>query len=776
MLGVRERRNSVAVGRTYSDAQIEAALLRAVKVVLALVVLTPLVVTSRLLPADVLPDVDWLLPDTVFPFVVGKALFTYLLTEVAFGLWVLVCLRNPEYTVPRSWLLAAFAVYSVVTLAAALFGVSSQRSLWSTYERMQGFVAVVHWLVYSWLLVSVYRTRSDWRSILNLGLAVGVVLAMVGLAQSEGIELTPYIQAQRRVYSTLGNPTYVGTFMLICVLVAGAFLAHSYCNTPAETAPRPQPRERRRPRGRGRRRTRVRQASPTLSPPMWAGAWLAAIGLAWLLAVIFGSTLLYWLLVVVLAAFGASYYISSSRRGCWWRVFWMVSIALGLYLIALSGTRGAAVGLIGALAVSAFVYVLIGKVRVGRLACAGALALLLIVPLVFYAARETPPVEALRSESTIVDRLLRIGPDDRSVQGRTSSALIGLEAFAERPILGWGPENYTIAYDRHVSAETASSVAESFDQAHNKLIEEFTTKGTLGFVSYSAIWVLLTAVLFRRARRQSATEQPLTVLIGGAAAGYFIQNLFLFDTPGTVVWFLLLFGYAGFLETTRDPSITGEDSKAPPTPAPALFARVRRTFRSSSSYGAAAVAAAVIVGMGVYFLVARPLAGGMATYEAHALGSPGVPRVEAFERAIAAFPPLGNYPRISMFNRAASDLPALSAEEAAVVLAAVEKALADGLRKEPDEWRIHIGAASVFHSARGLDPDYLVRAGELLEEANRLAPGRYESVRGVAIQYIIEGDFEKAQSVIDAYMAEYPEAERHFRDLLEDLEARRSEP
>ncbi len=762
----------MTLARSQLDAQIEKALLRTIKVVLALVVLAPLVVTSRLLPVDVLPEAGWLLPDTVFPFVVGKALFTYFLTEIAFGLWVLVCLRNPDYALPRSWLLAAFALYTAITLAAALAGVSSQRSIWSTYERMQGFVAVAHWLVYAWVLVSVYRTRSDWRAVLNVGLAVGVVLAMVGLAQSEGIELTPYIQAQRRVYSTLGNPTYVGSYMLICVLVAGAFLAHSYCNPPVESTPRPQPRERRRPRGRGRRRARTRQTLPTLSPPMWAGAWLAVIALAWILTVVIGSTALYWLFVVVLAAFGASYYVSSSRRGCWWRVFWMVSIALSLYLIVLSGTRGAAVGLIGALAACAFLYVVIGKVRLGRLACAGALAFLLIAPLLLYAARETPPVEALRSSSTIVDRLLRIGPDDRSVQGRTSSALTGLQAFADRPILGWGPENYTIAYDRHVSAETASSVAESFDQAHNKLIEELTTKGVLGFASYSAIWVLLAAVLYRRARRQPVREQPLTILLGGAAAGYFIQNLFLFDTPGTVVWFLLLLGYAGFLETTRDPMITGEEYDGTALRAPSLLARVSRAFRPESAYRAAAVAAVVIVGLAVYFLVARPFAGGMATFDAHAFSSPGAERVEAFERAVTAFPPLGNYPRISMFSRAASDLQGLSAEEAFVVIAAVEKALAEGLDKEPEEWRILIGAASVFHNARGLDSNYIARAGELLREANRLAPGRYESVRGVAIQHMYEDDIEGAQAVIDAYLTEYAEAERHFSDILEDLKAR----
>ena len=126
-----------------------------------------------------------------------------------------------------------------------------------------------------------------------------------------------------------------------------------------------------------------------------------------------------------------------------------------------------------------------------------------------------------------------------------------------------------------------------------------------------------------------------------------------------------------------------------------------------------------------------------------------------------------------MFGRAAADIQSLTPEEALAVVASVEQALADGMSKEPEAWRLQIGAASVLHSARVLDPDYLVRAGELLRAANGLAPGRYESVRGVAIQYMFEGDLDAAQSVIDDYVEEYAEAERHFKDILENLQALR---
>ena len=210
------------------NPQVEAVLVRTIKVLLALVVLTPLIVMTRVLPPEWLPEVEWLLPNAFFPFVVGKALYVRFLTLVAVGLWLLVFLRNPSYRAPRSAILIAFAVYLLATLVSSLLGVSPQRSIWSYYERMQGFVSLAHWLAFAWVLVSVYRTRADWRALLNACLAAAVVVAVLGVGQNSGLRLTPFLQEVDRLDITLGNATYVGSYMLVSTLVAVAFLAHSF--------------------------------------------------------------------------------------------------------------------------------------------------------------------------------------------------------------------------------------------------------------------------------------------------------------------------------------------------------------------------------------------------------------------------------------------------------------------------------------------------------------------------------------------------------------------
>ena len=79
-------------------------------------------------------------PPTVFPFVVGKALYSRTLIEIVFVAWVLLALFQPAYRPPRSRLLILLGAALGVAVLSACLGVSVQRSFWSSYERMQGVV------------------------------------------------------------------------------------------------------------------------------------------------------------------------------------------------------------------------------------------------------------------------------------------------------------------------------------------------------------------------------------------------------------------------------------------------------------------------------------------------------------------------------------------------------------------------------------------------------------------------------------------------------------
>ena len=178
------------------------------------------------------------LPSTIFPYVVGKAVYTRLLIELAFALWLALILWCPAYRLPRSRLLWVLAIYVAVVLVASLMGVSVQRSLWSTYERMQGWVGLLHYAAFTVMLASVFRSFRSWYVVLNVNLLVGLALGLLGVSQMAGLSPVAYLLDAPRISITLGNATYVGAYMLVNALIAAAFLARSLAapvTRPAET-------------------------------------------------------------------------------------------------------------------------------------------------------------------------------------------------------------------------------------------------------------------------------------------------------------------------------------------------------------------------------------------------------------------------------------------------------------------------------------------------------------------------------------------------------------
>ena len=736
----------------------EIALATAVRSIVVLVFVAPLIVM-----ADPLPS-------TFFPYIVGKALYIRSLVEIAFVLWLVLAFWHPSHRLPRSWIIPMLAAYVLIVLLSSLAGVSPQRSLWSTYERMQGWIDLAHWFALTVVMVSVFRSFRDWRALLQFNLAISFIMGLLGLAEMNDISVLGYLSGGERINITLGNATFVGAYMLVNILIALAFLAYSMV----------RPDEGRRPQvsrrvERNRRRTRARSSE--------FSAWGVA----------------------------------------WWRAFWVATIVLDGLMLVQSGTRGAVIGLTFGLLAFALAYIVVGRLYRVRIASAVLVGTLVVVVVAFAAVRNAEWFETVTDSNRLISRLANIGLDDPSTRGRINSARIGFDGFLERPLLGWGPENYTIAYDQFLTAEVASVSTESFDQAHNKVIEEAVTKGALGLGSYMAVWLLMLWVVIRRIRRQDPALQLFTMLIGAAATGYFVQNLFLFDTPGTVGQFYLLVGFVVFIETA--PATALDPAAASPggeEAVPGWAARFR--FLQTDGWKSAGLIVAGIVAIAaIYFLTIGPYVGSRTVlqglrsiaYNAPVQGTvervasvsdrigvgdpvitlntasgptmfqsptagiicelagdgqqvgPGselarvIPlwdqTLDLFEESIDASPGLANYPRRWMLTALNNCWHTLSQADLERVTVLLQTQLDDALEAEPKEWRIHLSFANLYQTAGRRDPSYLPLARELLDEAIELAPERIELIQLQVRQFVIEGNTDVAMAIIDDYFAAHAE-------------------
>ena len=262
-----------------------SALLRSVQLGVVLLLLTPLVITAT----------------TIYPFVVGKALYWRSIVEIVFALWAVLALLVPAYRPPRSWVLTLLGAGLACSALAAWFGVSFQRSFWSTYERMEGVIDVMHQFAFVLVLVSVFRDRSSWRVLLTMSVVASCVVGLLAIASSLQIHLPFYGSLPERnwprIGGTLGNATYLGAYSVANGMLALGFLARALLTTI----------NRAEPRGAGRR-------------PWGASAWVPS-------------------------------------------VLWLAAAAVNLYVLSLTGSLGAVAGLCVGAAFSAIGVALMMHVR-----------------------------------------------------------------------------------------------------------------------------------------------------------------------------------------------------------------------------------------------------------------------------------------------------------------------------------------------------------------------------------------------------------------------------
>lgn len=161
-----------------------------------------------------------------FPFITGKAFAFRIIVEILFALWIILILREKGTTVvgteksvaPRiNAITIAVTVFTFVALLADLFGLNPLRSIWSNFERMEGWITIVHLWGYFLIISSVLTTRKNWETFFNVVLVAGMIVAYYGLRQFLG--LAPTHQGDR-VDASLGNSAYMAVYMLINAFIS----------------------------------------------------------------------------------------------------------------------------------------------------------------------------------------------------------------------------------------------------------------------------------------------------------------------------------------------------------------------------------------------------------------------------------------------------------------------------------------------------------------------------------------------------------------------------
>lgn len=411
-----------------------------------------------------------------FPFISGKNMVFRLLVEVAFFGWVILALKDASYrlNIRKSPLLIAYAVFMTVLLLADIFGVDPFRSIWSNFERMEGFVGHIHLFVYFIVLSAMLRTVSEYGTMFKALIASNIAVLVFGLGQLLGAngyifsQLLPSVAAkfsavfpihmsENRLDATLGNSAYFAIYCLMFIFI---------------------------------------------------------LALRW----------------------------SGEKEG---KKTWLYPTLIVLNLIALfyTGTRGTQIGLL----VGGFMTLgLIAAVEKGktRKVLVGAIIAVVVVLGSVFAFKDSSFIQS----SPTLARFASISPTDLTGMSRLSIWKISYEAFKEKPILGYGQDNFSYIYASKFNPEKMWNLESWYDRSHNVFFDWLVAAGALGLISYLSLYVIALWLMWRKKSDMPFREKAI---LTGVLVGYFIHNIFVFDNLISYILFFFLLAYIAFRTAAR---------------------------------------------------------------------------------------------------------------------------------------------------------------------------------------------------------------------------------
>jgi len=447
-----------------------------------------------------------------FPFITGKAFAFRILVELAFGVWIILACRDKNARPKISALTVGVTAFTLVALLVDLTGVNPIRSLWSNFERMEGWVTIIHLWAYFIVFTSVMqsdtaeKTRQLWYRFFNISFVAAFFVALWGILQLTGH--LPIQQSADRLDASIGNAEYLAVYMLL-----NGFLA----------------------------------------------------------------------LYMAIVAWG-------KRKASGW--IYVVLAFLYFLVLWFTQTRGTTLalifGLFAALAIFAFVkdkghHTADGHVvpetksivSLERKIAGGLVILIVVLVGGFWSISNTHFVQ---SHETL-QRLASISIDNARIEFIWPEAWQG---FKEKPILGWGQENFNYVFNQFYNPE-AWGQEQWFDRAHNVFIDWAINGGIVGFGTYVALFILALVSVWK-----SDFNIKERAILTSLLIAYAIHNMFVFDNLASYIMFFVALSFLSSEWHARRKALAvaavhtaaGHTSSDTVAPKPGLLARTEMKLHS----------------------------------------------------------------------------------------------------------------------------------------------------------------------------------------------------
>ena len=252
-----------------------------------------------------------------------------------------------------------------------------------------------------------------------------------------------------------------------------------------------------------------------------------------------------------------------------WKYLSITAIILSVIGIFITQTRGSILAIAAAILVILIQLAIRGNkfsyknVSIKKLSIY-ILALIVVFSTIFIITKDSPVWQKIPG----IARIANISTEDLSTRTRLFSLQYDLKILnpaisgIKKMAIGWGPDNYVLAFAKNYQLEHYKYEKAWFDQAHNEFLNVLVTNGIIGLITYLLIWFFFIKKILRD-KELSLEKIGFTFY----AVAFFVHLLFVFNQIVTIVPFFAVLAFSIFLseDTSSQKEASGKKNAVPIT-------------------------------------------------------------------------------------------------------------------------------------------------------------------------------------------------------------------
>jgi len=405
------------------------------------------------------------------------------------------------------------------------------------------------------------------------------------------------------------------------------------------------------------------------------------------------------------------------KRSIGWRSFYGAVMLLNLFVMYQTETRGAIVALIIGLFVMFLFFIFAKQKDLAQLPfkrpeqlkkyAVGVFVFLALAGGLIWLNRDSSFVKS----SATLNRVTHITFTETTAQTRLLAWKMSWRGFLEKPILGWGPENYYVVFNKFYNPDLYP-VESWFDRSHNAYFDILVNTGIVGMSMYLFSVVLSFWFLWQAWKKEKIKYFEMAIFMVILIV-YGIQNIFLFDTQVTLLLIYFILSFIVFLSFKADDPAVAVKSVKPNFLFVGLLIFV--TFFSCYAFNLKPASASLTGIDALTYLQTGKIADAVARFkDAYSIGTFGLPEIAGRAQDAA-----------TMIVRQSGMGNEIKPEGKEMIIIAID-GLKQSLEKEPQNVRFMMMLGTLYLISVQQDPSYLSQADLIIQEALKLSPTRQE--------------------------------------------------